>query len=136
MVSLPPPVCRPAPGELAPNYPTRRNCRFAPQRGCLFEQNGYTSEAFHHAQAAGDIDSLARLIEQNADAMMTLWRSCSTLIRWTEALPDEVIRRHPLILIAKAWMLNLAGAVQQVVHLLLQQVELQLSGWRRNARLT
>ncbi len=90
-----------------------------------FEQNGYTSEAFHHAQAAGDIDSLARLIEQNAEPMMTRGE-LSTLIRWTEALPDEVIRRHPLILIAKAWMLTLAGAVQQVEPLL-QQVESQLS---------
>jgi LuxR family maltose regulon positive regulatory protein len=97
------------------------------QRGAAawFEQNGFTSEAFHHAQAAGDIDSLARLVEQNADAMMTRGE-LSTLIHWTEALPDEVIRRHPLILIARAWMLTLAGAVQQVEPLL-QQVELQLS---------
>jgi len=90
-----------------------------------FEHNGYTSEAFHHARAAGDVDSLARLIEQNGDAMMTRGE-LSTLIRWMEALPDEVIRLHPLILIAKAWMLTLAGAVQQVEPLL-QQVELQLS---------
>ena len=90
-----------------------------------FEQNGYISEAFQHARAAGDIDSLARLIEQNADAMITRGE-LSTLIHWTEALPDEVIRRHPLILIARAWMLTLAGAVQQVEPLL-QQVELQLS---------
>jgi LuxR family maltose regulon positive regulatory protein len=89
-----------------------------------FEHNNYTSEAFHHAQAAGDTDSLARLIEQNADAMMTRGE-LSTLIRWTEALPDDVIRLHPLILIAKAWMLTLAGAVHQVEPLL-QQVEFQI----------
>ncbi len=90
-----------------------------------FERNGYISEAFQHAQAAGDIDSLARLIEQNSDAMMTRGE-LSTLIRWTNVLPDEIIRQHPLVVIAKAWMLTMAGAVDQVEPLL-QQVEGELS---------
>jgi LuxR family transcriptional regulator, maltose regulon positive regulatory protein len=89
-----------------------------------FERNGYPAEAFHHAQAAGDIDGLARLVEQNGDGMITRGE-LSTLMRWMEALPDEVVRLHPLILIGKAWMLTLAGAVQQVEPLL-KQVEGQL----------
>jgi LuxR family transcriptional regulator, maltose regulon positive regulatory protein len=90
-----------------------------------FEQNGYPAEAFHHARAAGDMEGLARLIEQNGDAMMTRGE-LATLIRWMSMLPEAVIRHHPLIVIAKAWMLTLAGEVQQVEPLL-HQVELQLS---------
>jgi LuxR family transcriptional regulator, maltose regulon positive regulatory protein len=111
--------------RLRQTYPARAIAVLQQRAAAWFEHNGYIAEAFQHAQAAGDLASLARLIEQNADAMMTRGE-LATLMRWMEVLPEEVVRLHPLILIAKAWMLTLAGAVQQVEPLL-QQVELQLA---------
>ena len=90
-----------------------------------FEQNGFIVEAFQHAQDGGDFDCQTRLIEQNSDQMMQRGE-LTTLIHWTSVLPDQVIRLHPLILITKAWMLTLAGAVHQVEPLL-QQVESQIA---------
>lgn len=89
-----------------------------------FEQHGFANEAVQHALAAGDFESLARLIEQNASAMITRGE-LATIMRWTEALPGEWLRDHPQILIAKAWALTLAGAVRQVEPLL-QQAEAQI----------
>ena len=110
--------------RLRQDFPAEAVAALHLRAAAWFEQNGYLSEAFHHALAAEDYDGLARLIEQNADPMMTRGE-LAPLIRWTEALPGEVIRLHPLILITKAWILTLAGAIHQVEPLL-QQVEVQI----------
>jgi LuxR family transcriptional regulator, maltose regulon positive regulatory protein len=89
-----------------------------------YEQNGFAVEAVNHSLAAKDFDSAARLVEQNAEAMITRGE-LATLLQWIEALPSEVTQRRPASILAKAWVLTLAGAVQQVEPLL-QQAEAQI----------
>ncbi len=78
-----------------------------------FEAHGLAGEAVDHSLAAKDFEGAARLIEQQADSMLARGELV-TLLRWIEVLPAEFARQHPLILVAKAWTLTLAGAVRQV----------------------
>jgi LuxR family maltose regulon positive regulatory protein len=89
--------------------------------GTWYEQNGFPAEAVNHLLSAHDFEGAARLIEQHAYPMM-IRGELTTLMRWIEDLPEEVVQHRPLILIAKAWALVLAGAVRQVEPVL-QQVE-------------
>jgi LuxR family transcriptional regulator, maltose regulon positive regulatory protein len=89
-----------------------------------FERNEFVVEAVNHALAAKDFDAAASLVERHASMIMTRGE-LTTLLRWIDALPADVSRRHPQIIIAKAWALTLAGAKPQV-ELMLQQVEAQI----------
>lgn len=82
-----------------------------------YEQHEYTMEAVNHYLAAQDFDQAARLIGDHADDILTRGE-LATLMRWTDALPDEVVWLHPAIMIAKIWSLSLVGAVRQVEPLL------------------
>ncbi len=78
-----------------------------------FEAKGLASQAVDHSLAAGDFAAAARLIEQYADEKLARGE-LTTLLHWIDVLPAEFSRLHPLILLAKAWTLTLAGAVRQV----------------------
>ena len=88
-----------------------------------YEAHGFIIEAVNHALAAKDFEGAARLVEQNS-YLVTTRGELVTLLQWIEALPREVSRRHPQILIAGAWALTLAGDFRQV-QALLQQMEAQ-----------
>jgi LuxR family maltose regulon positive regulatory protein len=61
-----------------------------------YEQHGYLAEATEHALSAGDLDRAACLIEQAAET--TLMRSeFNTFLNWVDALPEEVVRTHPIL---------------------------------------
>lgn len=89
-----------------------------------YQQNGYAIEAVNHALAAQDFEAAADLIEQNASKVTTRGE-LTTLLRWIEALPADVSRRHPQIIISKAWSLTLAGELLQVESLL-REIEKQI----------
>jgi LuxR family maltose regulon positive regulatory protein len=89
-----------------------------------YEQNGFANEAVNHALAAKDFDGAARLVEQNAYPIVTRGE-LATLLQWSKALPDDVTKRRPLSLLAKAWALTFAGAIEQVEPLL-QLAEAQI----------
>lgn len=89
-----------------------------------FEQNGHPGEAIRHALARQDFETAARLVNDHAFQAM-IRGELATLLHWTEALPDEILRRYPMILIKKAWALTLAGGIRQVEPLL-QQAEAQI----------
>lgn len=89
-----------------------------------YERNGFVIEAVNHALAAQDFEAAADLIQQNA-SKVTIRGELTTLLQWIEALPADVSRRHPQILISKAWTLTLAGAQPQV-EALLQEMEAQI----------
>jgi len=73
-----------------------------------FQEQDLTAEAITHALAAGDIQRVADLIEQ--DALEILDRSeLATLYGWLEALADEVIRSRPWLCVFHAWMLLWSG---------------------------
>jgi LuxR family transcriptional regulator, maltose regulon positive regulatory protein len=86
-----------------------------------FEQHRLILEAVNHALAAKDFESAARLIGENAAQIVTRGE-LSTLMRWIEALPADLIWHHPQIFISKIWALTLSGAVRQIEPLL-QQAE-------------
>ena len=89
-----------------------------------FERNGFSVEAVNHALAAQDFETAASLVEVHA-AQVTTRGELTTLLQWIEALPADVSRRHPQIIISKAWTLALAGDQPQV-ELLLQEIEAQI----------
>jgi LuxR family maltose regulon positive regulatory protein len=89
-----------------------------------YGQNGFVIEAVNHALAAQDFEAAADLIQQNASDI-TIRGELSTLLQWIAALPVDVSRRHPQIIISKAWSLTLAGAQSQVESLL-REIEAQI----------
>ncbi len=78
-----------------------------------YEDHGEVTEAFRHAVAAGDFERAARLIEGN-------WLrvghagEMNTVLRWFEAMPEEVIRARPVLSGAYAWVLWLTGRMDAV----------------------
>jgi LuxR family maltose regulon positive regulatory protein len=89
-----------------------------------FEKNALVNDAIHHAFAARDFYAAARLVDQNAFQVM-IRGELTTLLGWIDALPGEVLQIHPSLLIKKAWVLTLTGAVRQVEPLL-QQAEARI----------
>ncbi len=61
-----------------------------------YEQNGLASEAVHHALATRDFAPAADVIER-AILRITTWSSTDVaeLLRWLQALPDDVVRTKP-----------------------------------------
>jgi LuxR family maltose regulon positive regulatory protein len=93
-----------------------------------YEQHEYVAEAVNHRLAARDFDEAARLIEQNANQMLTRGE-LATLMEWIKALPADVIPLHPQIIIAKVWALTLVGAIRQVEPLLqLAEGQIEVDG--------
>jgi LuxR family maltose regulon positive regulatory protein len=92
------------------------------QASLWYEAEGYWDEAIHHALAAGDSKEAARLVEQNA--MEIFIRSeLGKLIRWVDALPEELVRIRPWICVYHAWVLRLTGAQYGDVESRLEDAE-------------
>ena len=94
-------------------------------RACEWhDENGLAAEAVRHALAAQDFYRTAQLIEDNSLAMVTRGQ-LTTLLRWIEALPEDVARSRPWLCIHQAWPLALAGKADAAKPLL-EQVEHQV----------
>ncbi|RLG36572.1 MAG: hypothetical protein DRN91_07635 [Candidatus Alkanophagales archaeon] len=89
-----------------------------------YEQNELLADAVSHALAAGDIERVARLVEGNAIAIVQ-HGELRSLIRWLDALPDEIICSHPWLCIAYAWVLSYTSHVDGIGPLL-QETEKRL----------
>ena len=86
------------------------------------EQNGFIGAAIEHALSAEDLERAARLIEQAAEA--ALMRSeVATLLRWVDALPDELVHARPTLCLFHAWALLLGGHPIDKVESRLQSVD-------------
>ena len=76
-------------------------------------EHGLADDAVGHALAAGDAAWAARLVEQQADALLARSEG-ATLLRWLEALPVDLVRCRPRLLLAQARLAifsrRLAGA--------------------------
>jgi LuxR family maltose regulon positive regulatory protein len=95
-------------------------------RACeWYDRNGLTPEAVSHALAARDFDRTAQLIERNSLAMVTRGE-LTTLLRWIDALPDNLAHSRPWLCVHQAWPLTFAGKAE-AVEPLLQQIEQQVS---------
>jgi len=78
-----------------------------------YEQKGLIAEAVSHALAAGDVERVAHLVEGNALAMLD-HGELTTLMKWLDALPDEIVRSRPWLCIAHAWVLAYTGQLDSV----------------------
>ena len=66
------------------------------------EEHGLTEEAIRHAVAAGEMTWAARLIERQFDTVSGLRGEGVTVQRWLDALPADLVRSRPRLLLAQA----------------------------------
>jgi LuxR family maltose regulon positive regulatory protein len=94
-----------------------------------YERNRLPAEAVGHALAAGDLERVARLVEGNALAMMD-HGELTTLVKWLDALPGELVRSRPWLCVFYAWTLVYTGQLD-VVEVRLQDAERSLDDLTR-----
>ena len=82
-----------------------------------FEKNGYFSEAVTHAFMAGDPERAATLLEPHAHGM-ALRGEASALLSWLGKLPEEILPRHPVLVLAQAWAWITNGELEEIEQLL------------------
>jgi LuxR family maltose regulon positive regulatory protein len=82
------------------------------------EEHGLDDDAVRHAVAAGEMSWAARLIEQHFDALFYLRGEGATLQRWLSAIPADLIRSRPRLLLAQTALADASGRVDAVEGLL------------------
>ena len=76
-----------------------------------YEQNDLPADAIHHALAAQDFERAATLLERIWLAMDLSYQSAAWL-HWAQALPDDLIRVHPVLCLGYAWALLNGGELE------------------------
>ena len=76
-----------------------------------YAERGLADDAIRHAVAAGEMTWAARLIERHYDAIFQRGEA-ATIQRWISALPAELARSRPRLLLAQAWMALVGGDVE------------------------
>ena len=82
------------------------------------QEHGLPDDAVRHAVAAGEMTWAARLIEQYFDELYYLGGEGTTLQRWLSALPDDLARSRPRLLLAQAQLAIASGRVEAMEPLL------------------
>ena len=82
------------------------------------QEHGLPDDAVRHAVAAGETTWAARLIERYFDERYYLSGEGTTLQRWLSALPDDVARSRPRLLLAPAQLAIASGRVEEMEPLL------------------
>ena len=82
------------------------------------QEHRLPDDAVRHAVAAGEMTWAARLIEQYFDELYHLGGEGTTLQRWLSALPDDLTRSRPRLLLAKAQLAIASGRVEAMEPLL------------------
>ena len=78
-----------------------------------YVENGLLSQAARHASAAGDAEFVARLIEQNALTILTIYSDqIGVLAGWLDELPPSQLQARPWLAVARAWLLAYSGELQ------------------------
>ena len=83
-----------------------------------YEDHGLADAAVRHAVAAGDMNWAARLTERYFDELFYLRGEGATLQRWFAALPANLVRTRPRLLLAQAAQADSGGHVEEVGGLL------------------
>jgi LuxR family maltose regulon positive regulatory protein len=81
--------------------------------GEWYAHNGLLAEALQAAVAAGDIDRVARLAEENVIALMD-HGELSKVADWMKAVPVEVMHARPWLCVAHAWAAMYTGQMAAV----------------------
>ncbi|MBP7686265.1 MAG: AAA family ATPase [Thermoflexales bacterium] len=76
-----------------------------------YEQHDLPAEAIRHALSAQDFDRAANLIERVWLAMDLRYQSAAWL-RWAQALPEDLIRVHPVLCLGYGWALLNGGELE------------------------
>ncbi len=103
-------------GLLKRNRPERVKALHG-QAAAWYQRNDWTSEAFGHALAAGEVQWAIRMVEYNAIALV-LRGEGATMDRWLSALPTELVRSRPRLSLARAIWALISGRVDEVEPLL------------------
>ena len=83
-----------------------------------YAEHGLADDAIRHAAAAGEMTRAARLIEQHFDELFYLRGEGATVQRWLSALPDNLVRSRPRLLLAQAQVAATSGRVEAAESLL------------------
>ena len=78
-----------------------------------YEANGFTDDAIRHAMAAQDYERAGRLTEVAVPEARRDRRDAA-LVRWLRELPEEVIRRSPVLTTVQAWTFLVAGDLESM----------------------
>ena len=92
------------------------------------EEHGMADDAIGHAAAGGDTLWAARIIEQHFDLVYSTLGEAATIDRWLSALPAEVVKSRPRLLLAQALMAATSGRLE-VVEPLLDAADCAPPGW-------
>lgn len=76
------------------------------------EQHGLMAEAIYHALSAADFERAAHLVEQVGQELL-MRSEMTTLLKWLDALPAEVIGTRPRLCLLHAWTLILNGQIAE-----------------------
>ena len=83
-----------------------------------YEERGLADDAVRHAVAAGEMIWAARLIERHFDAVYNLHGEAATIQRWLSAMPADLVRSRPRLLLAQVALAEASGRVEAVEGLL------------------
>ncbi len=79
-----------------------------------YEQQGLVTDAVGHALAGQDHLLAARLIERVSPTLLWQRGELTTLLRWLESLPRDVVASRPRLCLDLTWALLLSGRVDAV----------------------
>ena len=83
-----------------------------------YAERGLADDAIRHAVAAGEMTWAARLIEQHYDAVFFVHGEGPTIHRWLSALPKDLVRSRPRLLLTQTFLALLSGRLEAVEPLL------------------
>ena len=82
-----------------------------------YEEHRLADDAIHHAVPGGEVTWAARLIEQHFDTVYNVRGEGATIQRWLSALPADVIRSRPRLLLAQAQLTGTSGRLEDMEQL-------------------
>jgi LuxR family transcriptional regulator, maltose regulon positive regulatory protein len=95
-----------------------RAARLHRNAACWYDDHEMAEDAIPQAMAAGEMAWAARLIEQHFDELFYLRGEGATVQRWLSALPAELVRTRPRLLLAQAFLASHSGRMETVEPLL------------------
>ncbi|MCP5095469.1 MAG: hypothetical protein GY943_07950, partial [Chloroflexi bacterium] len=88
-----------------------------------YEENGFITDALHHAHAVADYDRATQLIVAHAWQKMSNGEP-NTVASWINAMPSEQVHTHPFLAISKAWNLLYLMQFQKIEPYLISASQL------------
>jgi LuxR family maltose regulon positive regulatory protein len=83
-----------------------------------YAERGLADDAIRHAVAAGEMTWAARLIEQHYDEVFFQHGEGASIHRWLSALPEDLVRSRPRLLLTQAFLALISGRLDAVEPLL------------------